>query len=143
MKTIALLFLTFLLGKGCEDQQQDLSRAVVVYTANTRGFFQQITIQNKVASIVNDRSENAVPTTVKISDADWNQMVAAFKEVDLNQIATLKSPTEKRFYDGAAIADLKIIYKDSTYQSSSFDHGFPPAEIEKLVTKINAFAPKR
>ncbi|HEX8564009.1 MAG TPA: hypothetical protein VF676_13615 [Flavobacterium sp.] len=142
MKILSILFLAMMLGKGCEEQQQDLAAAVVDYTANTRGFYQKITIQDKVAKIYRSRNDDKVPTTVKISDADWNQLVAAFHEVDLQGLAELKSPTEKRFYDGAAIADLKVIYKDSTYQSSSFDHGFPPAEIEKLVNKINSFAPK-
>jgi hypothetical protein len=42
----------------------------------------------------------------------------------------LKIPTEKRFYDGAAIANLKIIYK-GVNETPSFDHGSPPYEIKK------------
>lgn len=143
MKLLSLLFLTLFLGKGCEEQQQqDLASAVVVYTANTRGFYQQITIKDKTASIVKQRGDKAIPLTVKISDSDWNQLISDFGNVDLDALPNLKAPTEKRFYDGAAIANLMVTYKDKTYESSSFDHGFPPAEIEKLVNKIVSFAPK-
>jgi hypothetical protein len=58
----------------------------------------------------------------------------------LDSLPKLKAPTEKRFYDGAAIANFKITFKDSTYETTSFDHGFPPKEIKKFVNKINSFA---
>jgi hypothetical protein len=57
-------------------------------------------------------------------------------------VETLKAPSEKRFHDGAAMANLKIVHKEKTYQSKTFDHGTPPKEIEKLVKKINALAEK-
>lgn len=134
--------MTVFLAKGCEEKQQDLASAVVVYTATTRGFYQQITVKDKVAYIVHERGDKAIPVTVKISEADWNELIAAFNNVDLDELPNLKWPTEKRFYDGAAIGGLTVTYKDKTYESSSFDHGFPPAEIEKLVDKIVSFAPK-
>ena len=62
-----------------------------------------------------------------------------FNDINLEEIKDLKSPTEKRFYDGAAIANLKITYQGTTFETPSFDHGFPPVEIKKLVTKINSF----
>ena len=142
MKILSLLFLTIFLGKGCEEQQQDLAAAVVEYTANSRGFYQHIMIKNKVATVTNTRDDKAKPMVIKIADKDWNELVAAFNEVDLAELPNLKWPTEKRFYDGAAIADLKVTYKDTTHQSSSFDHGFPPVEIEKLVNKITSLAPR-
>ena len=75
-----------------------------------------------------------------MSEADKNELVEAFRELNLEEIPDLKPPTEKRFYDGAAMADLKIIYKDKTYQSQTFDHGNPPVEIERIVNKLVALA---
>ena len=60
----------------------------------------------------------------------------------MEKVPTLKDPTQKRFYDGAAIANLKIRYKNKDYQTSDFDHGFPPVEIEKVVNKIVAMGQK-
>lgn len=143
MKIISLLFLTLFLGKGCDDQQkQDINTAVIEYVANSRGFYQKITVEKQMVTVSSDRSgrEKTVPT--KISDDDWNDLVNCFKKVELDSLTKLKAPTEKRFYDGAAIANLKITYKDTVYETSSFDHGFPPKEIKKFVNRITSFAKK-
>lgn len=143
MKILSLLFLTIFLGKGCENvKAQDVETAVIEYTANTRGFYQKIVVKNKMVTVSKDRNGNDKPVATKISDADWNELVNYFKKVKLDSLAKLKAPTEKRFYDGAAIANLKITYKDKTYETESFDHGFPPKEIKKLVNKINSFVKK-
>ena len=143
MKLLSLLFLTIILGKGCDDATaQDLQNTVIEYTANTRGFYQKITIKNQIVTVSKDRNDNDKAISTKISDADWLALIDDFKEVKLETLKDLKAPTEKRFYDGAAIANLKITYKDKDYETTSFDHGFPPKEIKKLVDKINSFSKK-
>jgi hypothetical protein len=42
--------------------------------------------------------------------------------VELDSLSKLKAPTEKRFYDGAAIANLKITFKDKTYETVSIGY---------------------
>ncbi|MDI6032397.1 hypothetical protein QLS91_04860 [Flavobacterium sp. LB2P84] len=141
MKILSLLFLTIFLGNGCDSAKaQDIETAVIEYTANTRGFYQKITVKNQMLTISKDRDGNdkAVPT--KISDADWKELVDCFKKVELDSLSKLKAPTEKRFYDGAAIANFKITFKDKTYETTSFDHGFPPKEIKKFVNTITSLA---
>ncbi|MBC7440218.1 MAG: hypothetical protein H7250_09570 [Flavobacterium sp.] len=139
MKIYALILLTVFLSKGCgSDEQVDMQSAVVEYTATTRGFFQKITIKNNEVFVSKERNSSGIEKGTKISDTDWKEMVKDFQAINLDEIKNLKSPTEKRFYDGAPIANLKITFKDKTYESQSFDHGFPPAEIEKLVVKINS-----
>ena len=143
MKLLSLLFLTIFLGKGCDDATaQDLQNTVIEYTANTRGYYQKITIKNQIVTVSKDRNNNDKAISTKISDADWLALIDDFKEVKLETLKDLKAPTEKRFYDGAAIANLKITYKDKDYETTSFDHGFPPKEIKKLVDKINSFSKK-
>ena len=141
MKTAALMLMVILFGKGCNDESQnDVNSAIIEYTANTRGFYGNVVIQNKTVLISKDRDKKAEPSTaVKISDSDLKELVTAFQEVNLEEIPNLKSPTEKRFYDGAAIADLSITYQGKTYQSQAFDHGNPPVEIEKLVNKVASY----
>ncbi len=139
MKIYALILLNIFLSKGCgSDEQIEMKSAVVEYTATTRGFFQKVTVKNQEVFVTKDRNSGEIGTATKISDADWKELINDFKDINLEEIPNLKSPTEKRFYDGAAIANLNITFKDKTYKSQSFDHGFPPAEIEKLVNKINA-----
>lgn len=138
MKLLSLFFLTIFLGKGCDAQkQQDLQTTVIEYVANTRGFYKKITVQNQMVLVSKDRKGNDKPVQIKISDSDWKKLIADFQEINLDEVPNLKAPSEKRFYDGAAIANLKIIHKDKTYESTNFDHGNPPAEIKKLVVLIN------
>ncbi len=141
MKTVTLLFLSLFLGKGCsKDQQSDLATAVVQYEANTRGFYQKVTIVNKTIAITSDRNAKDNGEIKKISDTDWKTLVALFKVMKLEDLPKLKDPSQKRFYDGAAIAHLYVKYQNKEYQTTDFDHGFPPAEIEKMVFKINSLA---
>lgn len=143
MKILSLLFLTIFLGKGCDSAKaQEISNTVIEYEANTRGFYQKIMVKNQMVTISKDRNGNDKPMPKKISDADWKELVECFETIELDSLAKLKAPTEKRFYDGAAIANLKITYKDKTYETTSFDHGFPPKQIKKFVNKITSFAKK-
>ena len=143
MKLFTMIFLSLFLSKSCEGQtKNDLKTAVLEYTANTRGFYQKITIQDQMVSVSKDRSGNEKPVATKISEKDWKELVGYFETIELESLATLKAPTEKRFHDGAAIADLKVTYKNKAYQTETFDHGYPPEAIKKLVTKINSFAKK-
>ena len=143
MKILTLFFLIIFLGNGCDSAKaQDIETAVIEYTANTRGFYQKITVKNQMVTVSKDRDENDKSVPTKISDADWKELVESFKTIELDSLSKLKAPTEKRFYDGAAIANLKITYKDKIYETTSFDHGFPPKKINKFVNKINSFAKK-
>ena len=140
MKILSILFLTLFLGNGCDSAKaQDMENAIIEYTANTRGFYQKITVKNQMVTISKDRDGADKAKSVKLSDGEWKKVVACFKELALDDLSKLKAPTEKRFHDGAAIGTLKISYKDKTYETIGFDHGFPPKEIKKLVTKINSF----
>lgn len=143
MKLFTVLLLSVLLGKSCSSQtKNDLKNAIFEYTANTRGFYQKISVKDQMVSVSKDRSGKDEPVATKISDADWKELVGYFETINLDDFTSLKAPTEKRFYDGAAIANLKVIYKDKTYETAAFDHGYPPAEIKKIVDKINSFAKK-
>ena len=143
MKLFTMILLSVFLSKSCTSQtKNDLKTAVLEYTANTRVFYQKITIENQMVTISKDRSGNDKPVATKISEKDWKELVGYFESLNLDSLATLKAPTEKRFHDGAAIANLKVVYKDKTYETEAFDRGVPPTEIKKLVDKINTFAKK-
>ncbi len=140
MKLISLLFLTIFLGKTCNsEQKQDLETAVIEYSANTRGFYQKIVIQNQMITVSRERKNADNPKAVKLSDADWKSLISEFQNINLEALPNLKAPTEKRFYDGAPIGELVVTYKGNTFQTSGFDHGTPPVEIETFVNKILSF----
>lgn len=137
MKVFTLLVLTIFMAKGCsQEAKNDIANAKIVYTANTRGFYQKITIQNQEISVSRERDSSDKGVTSKISDADWKELVGYFEKIELDSLSTYKDPTQKRVYDGAAIAELIINYQEKEYQTKNFDHGYPPVEIEKFVNKL-------
>lgn len=114
---------------------------ILEYEANTRGFYNKITAANQTIAVIKVR--DGKPTETKISDADWNELLSLYTSVNKEGLATLKAPSEKRFYDGAPIGSFRVITKDTTFESSSFDAGNPPAEIEKIINKLIAIADKQ
>lgn len=114
---------------------------VLEYEANTRGFYNKITVANQTITVIKER--DGKPTETKISDADWSELLSLYKAVKKEGLATLKAPTEKRFYDGAPIANFRVITKDNAFESAAFDGGYPPAEIEKIVNKLIEIADKQ
>ncbi|HEX8574867.1 MAG TPA: hypothetical protein VF677_01095 [Flavobacterium sp.] len=144
MKLLSLLLLTMIVGKSCsQEAKNNMDNAEIHYEANTRGFFEKIIIKDKMVSVTNDRNNPENKTDSRVSDNDLKQLVGYFKTISLENLPTFKAPSEKRFYDGAAIANLTVIYKGKEYRSVDFDHGNPPKEIEKLVEKITSFSSRK
>lgn len=142
MKIITLLFLTLILGKNCQSQNNmDLSTAKIEYTANSRGLYNSTVVENKTVSVTKTR--DGKPVSNSLTDAQWNVLIKEFQKVNLEEIPSLKAPTQKRFHDGAAMANLKITYKGKTYESQTFDNGFPPDKIKNLVNTIVSFSKEK
>jgi hypothetical protein len=138
MRILSLLLLTIFIGTSCSSQKtSDMTSTQMEYSAVSRGLYKLIVIQNKTVSITNGK--NTQPVVNKISDAKWKEIVAAFSKINLESIPTLKGPTEKRFYDGAAIGNLKIVQNQKIYETAGFDNGYPPKEIENLVNLLVDF----
>jgi hypothetical protein len=139
MRIVSLLLLTVFIVTGCSSQKKtDMTTTQIEYSAVSRGLYKKILVQDESVSVTNNRNEEAVKT--KIEASKWNKIVAEFEKVNLESIPELKAPTEKRFYDGAAIGNLKITSNGKTYETKGFDNGFPPKEIEKLVNLLVDFA---
>lgn len=156
MKKIAVVVVLFFAIVGCTNQKKVVENdsktksevkeykvPKIEYEASSRGFYEKITIENQMVSVVNERDAKDNGETAKISDDVNKELSSYLNSVQLDQLATYKDPTQKRFYDGAAIANLKITVDGVEYKTVDFDHGNPPVEIEKLVNKIVSFGVKR
>lgn len=136
MKIVAILLMSiFLAANGCED----LKDTAIHYNAHSRGMYLDIEVKDGAVSVVNQRK--GTPKTTKLSQDDQKELGALVKAVELETIPDMKSPTEARFYDGAAIASMTITQGDETYESQAFDHGQPPAKLKALVDKLLTFVP--
>jgi hypothetical protein len=109
---------------------------IIKYEANARGLALAVKVENQILYVSRVRDFKDYEGKIKISDADWKEIVTLTKAVDLSKVKDLKWPTEKRYYDGAAHANITFISDGVEYPANGFDHGYPPVEIEKLVNKI-------
>jgi hypothetical protein len=140
MKLISCFLLSLFLSKGCVNQsKQDFSKSTLTYTAETRGFYMQITIEDKELRITKNRETRLPSVQITLSKEQKKKVLSYLKAIDVPNLSQLKAPTEKRFYDGAAIGNLSVSHNGETYETAGFDHGNPPVEIEQLVTLMNAF----
>ncbi|PWK20348.1 META domain-containing protein [Xanthomarina spongicola] len=113
----------------------------IEYTATSRGLFNQYIFENGKLSIQKDRT--STPTIKSCTKKEANAILEKIKVLDLEKITTLEAPTEKRFYDGAAIALLEITYLGKTYQTQQFDHGEPNEYIASLISTFLTLAEKQ
>lgn len=121
--------------------QEDLT-PLVIYDSSSRGYYFNLAVYNE-GHMTFTNQRNVSPDTKAISKADMNDLIKLISSIDLNNIATLESPTNKRQYDGAPFTSVTIYKGKEKYQSSIFDGGYPPAELEALVNKILSLQPKR
>lgn len=112
----------------------------IYYEATSRGVFLSIKVENQMLYASKERDFKEYSDKIKISDADWAAISALANAVDLEKVKDLKWPTEKRYYDGAAHANIVFEAKGVKYPANGFDHGFPPAEVAQLVNKITKLA---
>jgi hypothetical protein len=137
-----LLGLILLFFVGCKPIKTDVNNyqnkdiPVIKYEANARNFYLNIKVENQELYVSRSRDAKDYQEKITISDADWKEIVMLTKAVDLAKVKDLKWPTEKRFYDGAAHANVTFVSNEVAYAAKGFDHGFPPVEVEKLVNKI-------
>lgn len=120
--------------KSTEDSTNTQIVNTIEYTAMSRGFFQEIIVNDNTISIKNDR--NSEPVIKNCSEEFWNEIMQNIKSIDIKSISSLVAPTEKRMVDGAAHANIKITVDGKTYETQEFDHGFPPEDIKSLCEKI-------
>lgn len=140
MKTLVILVLSTIMLRSCDGEaRKDLKSAVIEYHVTTRGYFRHVTAANGEVKVWKDRNMKDSPVVHKLSDAQQKAFVDAFNELNLEEIPSYKAPSEKRFFDGAAIASLTITYQQKKYESQPFDHLNPPAEIERIVGLMAAY----
>jgi hypothetical protein len=133
---ILLFFVSCKPTKSDVNNYQNKDIPVIKYEANARNLFLNIKVENQVLFVSRSREAKDYQEKTTISEADWKEIVMLTKAVDLAKVKDLKWPTEKRFYDGAAHANVTFVSNEVAYAANGFDHGFPPVEIEKLVNKI-------
>ncbi len=134
MKVILILVNLIIFNKGCMVSKINEDAISFEYSAMSRGQFLEIKVTKKTISIQKNRSDVAI--LKPIEEKQWKALINATKFITIENIPTLKAPSEKRFFDGAAIGNLTVIYEGTIYKTERFDHGNPPKEIAKLIKEM-------
>jgi len=149
MKKIAFLLVTIILAAGCGAKktsapEKNADLVSFEYEAMTRGNYKKVIVTRDSIITIKDREMRDVVKN-PISTAQWESLTEALDKVNLEGMKALKAPSNRSHVDAALAAYLKVIKAEETYNSSTFDHGNPPAEIKPLVDKIVAVSdlPKR
>lgn len=69
----------------------------------------------------------------KTTNLQWKKILKTFEKVKLSGIAKLKRPSTRSFYDGAFMAQLKVVTNKKEYESVNFDHDIPPTTLLKAI----------
>ena len=139
MKLFAMLLLLLTAPKNCGDTTAaQLRSATVEYEAVSRGMYLNIVAADNKLRILDKRDGSAREYTP--SKREWEELTALFSALEPEKIASYEAPTQKRFYDGAAIANLKVMISGNTYEAQTFDHGTPAAPLAAFVNKLVALA---
>lgn len=141
MKNILTFLFSIILFSGCSPKvTQNRQDATINYQAFSRGYFLNIDLQGNKMSVSKER--DVAGKEIIMNDAEAKELSDLFQKITLPALENYKGPTEKRFYDGAAIANLTVNFQGKIYKTPDFDHGNPPVEIAELINKIVSFIEK-
>ncbi len=129
----------FIMACGVNKKEQKSSLLGITYNAESRGVYLNIEVKKATITIMKDRNGENVET-LELDLIDWEDICLMVEKSNVENIKRYKSPSENRFSDKAAIANLKIQYEDTSYESNSFDHGNPPEQLKELIEKILALS---
>ncbi|TDQ22064.1 hypothetical protein [Tenacibaculum caenipelagi] len=118
----------FLLMMNCAAQNTPKGFDTITYEAQTRGSLIQITVEGSKLLYKSNQGEG----TKEVSKEQIEELKKVVSELNLEEIANLKAPSEKRITDGALHAEFIIKIADKEYRSNTFDAGNPPKELKKL-----------
>lgn len=105
----------------------------IAYKAMTRGTQKEILITDKNYTDITVRRGEEIKGKGSITPNQWKAIVTEASKLDYSSLNTMSVPSAKHQFDGALAANLIITTADSTYQSVTFDHGNPPAELKPLL----------
>lgn len=111
----------------------------IKFTTVTRGYNKEIVVTPKIISLHEqnfrepDKEKN---TTWEIKKEDWKKVTQSLEGVMLREIPLLKSPSDKRTFDGARTSTISITDKKGKIWYHAFDDESPNETLVPLMTVI-------
>lgn len=142
MRSAGLIFVVMLMAAG-EVPGQSLEKiSSISFTKQSRGFLDEIVISRD--SVQGFRENHRAPENTKryateVSQDDWAKLMIALREVPLEDVDGLQSPTMNRAHDGALHSSIVITFEDGNTVTHSFDNENPHPDLQPLLDAILAF----
>ncbi|WP_449389199.1 hypothetical protein [Chryseobacterium lineare] len=100
----------------------------------TRGINRIITFESDSLTI----SLNNEVKNLPFSLGEWQNITKQINLLELSKISSYQAPTMGRFSDRALSSSIIIFSEGKIYESSTFDAGIPPKELEGLYRVLKS-----
>jgi hypothetical protein len=130
------LFLVLLLYVFVVEGQDTSDITSVRFKTFTRGASKTITISRDSIAISPDGRAGKQPVRCKIKKEDWNLLIKQLNQLNVTDIPSLNSPTNKRAVDGAWHSEIVVQTTAQKSYSHSFDNEEPDEKLKSLMQVI-------
>jgi hypothetical protein len=142
MKYLVFACILFLMagGKACSQSLENITS--ITFTKQTRGYLDEVIISRDSVQgyIENHREpENSKDYSNAVDNDDWAKLMIALRDVPLEDIDGLQSPTMNRAHDGALQSTIVIAFKDGNTISHTFDDENPHPDLQPLLDAVLEF----
>lgn len=142
MKIVALSTLLALVAfsNSCGQSLENITR--ITFTKQTRGMLDEVVIsRDSVQGFVENHRvpENSQEYATRIDQDQWARLLMTLKDVSLEDIDGLQSPTMNRAHDGAIHSTIEITFEGGHSISHSFDDETPHPDLQPLLDAILDF----
>jgi hypothetical protein len=114
----------------------------IAFSKQTRGYIDEVLIsRDSVQGFIENHRvpENSKHYAADINSDDWTKLILALKDVSLDDIDGLQSPTMNRAHDGAIHSSIVITFEGGNSISHSFDDENPHPHLQPLLNAIMEF----
>lgn len=142
MKLLSVIcFFSFMAAGRCSGQSlENISK--IEYTKESRGFADKLTVsRDSVKGMVENHraAEKSRQYVSAIDGDDWANLLLTLKNVSLEDIDGLQSPTIDRAHDGALHSNIEITFDDGQTISHGFDNENPHPDLKPLLEALLSF----
>ncbi|WP_131707626.1 hypothetical protein [Chryseobacterium angstadtii] len=144
-KLLIALIPLVLCHMNCTSQQKGSSDAITSNGVQKKTKIQKVEITeqtrgtNRLITFTPGSKTTSVNGNVSVdvlSAAAWESIVKQAEMVNLDKISSLAAPSEGRFGDRAFASTILITADGKVYESSTFDSGVPPKELDSLYREL-------
>lgn len=139
MRIPGILFILTLVAFGTTAGQSLEDIRSIAFTKQTRGMVDELVIsQDSVEGFVENHRmpESSHHYANGIDESQWAKVILSLKDVPLEDIDGLQSPTMNRAHDGAIHASIVITFEGGNTITHSFDDENPHPDLKPLLDAI-------